>query len=39
MSYGKLIQKALQERAELYYSVQVPVETIFDVERHHYLLL
>lgn len=39
MNYSKFIQEIIEKHAELHRSVQVPVETIFDVERHHYLLL
>ncbi|NER28556.1 MAG: XisI protein [Symploca sp. SIO1C4] len=39
MNYSELIQNLIKKQAELHRSGYVPVETIFDKERHHYLLL
>lgn len=39
MNYSELIQNLIKEQAELHRSGYVAVETIFDTERHHYLLV
>jgi XisI protein len=39
MNYSNIIQSLIQEQANLHKSGYVPVETIFDTERHHYLLI
>ncbi len=39
MNYSELIQNLIKEQAELHRSGYVEVETIFDTERHHYLLV
>ncbi|MEA5468478.1 XisI protein [Spirulina sp. 06S082] len=37
IDYGELIEKTIQEKAKLYDSV--PIETICDREKNHYLLV
>jgi len=39
MNYSELIQNLINEQAELRRSGYVAVETIFDKEQHHYLLV
>jgi hypothetical protein len=39
MNYSNLIQHLIKEQAERHRSGYVAVETIFDTERHHYLLV
>ncbi|NEO38974.1 MAG: XisI protein [Moorea sp. SIOASIH] len=38
-NYTEIIQTVIREQAELHQSGYVPIETILDIERHHYLLL
>ncbi|NEQ85874.1 MAG: XisI protein [Moorea sp. SIO2I5] len=38
-NYSEIIQTLIREQAELHKSGYVPIETIVDIERHHYLLL
>lgn len=39
INYSDLIQKILKEQAEICGDDYVPMETILDTERHHYLLV
>lgn len=39
MNYSELIQNLINEQAELRRSGYVAVETIFDKDQHHYLLV
>ncbi len=37
--YSEIIQTIIREQAKLHRLGSVPIETILDLERHHYLLL
>lgn len=39
INYSEIIQSLIQKQANLHKSGSVPVETIFDTERNHYLLI
>ncbi|NER01268.1 MAG: XisI protein [Okeania sp. SIO3C4] len=39
IDYSQIIQNLIKEQASLHKSGNVRVETIFDTERHHYLLV
>lgn len=39
INYSEIIQKVICEQAELHKSSSVSIETIFDTQRHHYLLV
>ena len=39
IDYSHIIQNIIKEQASLHKSGNVRVETIFDTERHHYLLV
>lgn len=39
MNYSKILQDLIQEQAELHRTSDVAVETIFDLQRNHYLLV
>ena len=39
LNYSKIIQTVIGEHASQHKSGEVAIETIFDTERHHYLLV
>ena len=39
LNYSEIMQTVIREHAELHKSGDVAIETIFDTERHHYLLV
>jgi XisI protein len=39
VNYSEIIQQVICEQAELHKSSSVSIETIFDTQRHHYLLV
>jgi hypothetical protein len=39
VNYSDIIQQVICEQAELHKSSSVSIETIFDTQRHHYLLV
>jgi hypothetical protein len=38
-NHSEIVQTLIEEQATLHKSGYVPIETIFDTERHHYLLV
>jgi XisI protein len=39
VNYSEIIQKVICEQASIHRSGDVAIETVFDTERHHYLLV